>query len=280
MFLCEKRITYLSLFRDEVKNGNVGFVKFVDKNRECRMDLQLKKLPGCCDGSYPLYFINETGKESLGEIYVQAGEANVIRYFKTDEEKIILSEKQIVQREICGILIPLQNNCYVSGMWKEPSEQWENPPKDKVERNIQENLVSVEEKPDIRAAYHREEKECILSDDKWEQILGSYPQIHPFGDQRTFISMELKDFVILRAGYQKLLNNSFLLHGFYNYHHLILGPDMELGNKESDCFYVGVPGTYFEREKMVAVMFGFEGFECEGPVEIGKFGYYLRRVEL
>ena len=68
LFLCEKRITYLSLFRDEVKNGNVGFVKFVDKNRECRMDLQLKKLPGCCDGSYPLYFINETGKESLSEI--------------------------------------------------------------------------------------------------------------------------------------------------------------------------------------------------------------------
>lgn len=265
MFLCEKRITYLSLFRDEVKKGNIGFVKFVDKNRECRMDLQLKKLSGSCDGSYPLYFITETGKESLGEIYVQAGEANVIRYFKADEEKIMLSGKQITQREICGILIRFQDNCYASGLWKEPLEQLENPSKDKVETIAQENPVSAK---------------YSLSDDKWEQILSSYPKIHPFGDQRTFISMELKDFVILRAGYQKLLNNSFLLHGFYNYHHLILGPDMELGNRESDCFYVGVPGTYFEREKMVAVMFGFEGFECAGPVEIGKFGYYLRRVEL
>ena len=40
------------------------------------------------------------------------------------------------------------------------------------------------------------------------------------------------------------------------------------------------PGAYFEREKMVAVMFGFEGFECGGAVENGKFGYYMRRVEV
>ena len=60
---------------------------------------------------------------------------------------------------------------------------------------------------------------------------------------------------------------------------MILGPDKELGG-DGNCYYLGVPGTYFEREKMVAIMFGFEGFECDGAVEIGKFGYYMRRVEL
>ena len=79
---------------------------------------------------------------------------------------------------------------------------------------------------------------------------------------------------------QILINNSFLLHGFYNYRHLILGKDCRIGGGGDMCFYLGVPGVFFEREKMVAVMFGFEGFECAGPVEIGKFGYYLRSVEL
>ena len=110
--------------------------------------------------------------------------------------------------------------------------------------------------------------------------MNDYPQIHPFGDERVFISIEPKDFIILQASYQKLVNNSFLLHGFYNYRYLILGPDKEMGNGSGECFYLGVPGTYFEREKMVAVMFGFEGYECAGPVELGKFGFYMRKVEL
>ncbi len=118
------------------------------------------------------------------------------------------------------------------------------------------------------------------SEDKWQQLLRSYKKVHPFGDERVFLSIEPKDFIILRSPYQKLVNNSFLLHGFYNYRHMILGPDKELGAGDGSCFYLGVPGSYFEREKMVAIMFGFEGFECDGAVEVGKFGYYMRRVEL
>ena len=46
-------------------------------------------------------------------------------------------------------------------------------------------------------------------------------------------------------------------------------------------YYLGVPGVFYEREKMVALMFGFEAFECEsGDPKAGTFGYYLRKVEL
>ena len=42
-----------------------------------------------------------------------------------------------------------------------------------------------------------------------------------------------------------------------------------------------MPGVFYEREKMVAQMFGFEAFECpSGIVRAGEFGYYLRKVEL
>lgn len=112
-----------------------------------------------------------------------------------------------------------------------------------------------------------------LYENKWEQLLATYEQIHPYADNRIYVKLEPKDFIVLRENYQHLVNNSFLLHGFYNYRYLILG-------KEQD-FYLGVPGVFYEREKMVALMFGFEAFECEGgEAEEGKFGYYLRKVEL
>lgn len=112
-----------------------------------------------------------------------------------------------------------------------------------------------------------------LKEDKWEQLLDTYENIHPYGDGRVYVKLEPKDFVILQAKYQHLVNNSFLLHGFYNYRYIILG-------KEKD-YYLGVPGVFYEREKMVAQMFGFEAFECPGGnVRAGEFGYYLRKVEL
>jgi hypothetical protein len=42
-----------------------------------------------------------------------------------------------------------------------------------------------------------------------------------------------------------------------------------------------VPGNFYDREKQVAVMYGFESFECaKEPAGQGDFGYYMIRVEL
>lgn len=138
-------------------------------------------------------------------------------------------------------------------------------------------IIITEELPrqtqaDATAATYNTQ-EYSVKEDKWEQILDTYENIHPYGDERVYVKLEPKDFVILQSKYQHLVNNSFLLHGFYNYRYVILG-------KEED-YYLGVPGVFYEREKMVALMFGFEAFECPGgTVRAGEFGYYLRKVEL
>ncbi len=120
---------------------------------------------------------------------------------------------------------------------------------------------------------------AILSD-KWQQLMQVYPVVHPYEDERQYVSIEPKDFVIMSGDYQHLANNSFLLHGFYNYRHIILGKEKD-ATDPSGSFYLGVPGVYYEREKMVALMFGFEAFECRGgKAEPGKFGYYLRKVKI
>lgn len=122
--------------------------------------------------------------------------------------------------------------------------------------------------------------DSAILNDKWQQLMQVYPVIHPYEDDREYVTIEPKDFVIMSGDYQHLANNSFLLHGFYNYRHIILGKEKDTTNP-AGSFYLGVPGVYYEREKMVALMFGFEAFECRGgKAEPGKFGYYLRKVKI
>lgn len=115
-------------------------------------------------------------------------------------------------------------------------------------------------------------------EDKWKELCKKFEVVHPFGNREEYISIAPKDFIIFPEKYQNLVNNSFLLHGYYNYQHIILGKKEEGGK---NIYYLGVPGVYYEREKMVAIMFGFEGFECgDKKANNGGFGYYMRRVEL
>lgn len=117
-----------------------------------------------------------------------------------------------------------------------------------------------------------------MKDTKWEQLSSIYPHIHPFRDAREFLSVGPEDFVVLRERCYQMTHNSFLLHGYYNYRHLLL---MRQEMPEQVKYYIGVPGNFYEREKQVARMFGFESFEgTREPAWEGDFGYYLIAVEL
>jgi hypothetical protein len=117
-----------------------------------------------------------------------------------------------------------------------------------------------------------------IQEDKWKQLSALYPHVAPFQDDRDFLSIGPNDFVILNRNYHKMVNNSFLLHGYYNYEHLILLRRVKRG---TELFYIGVPGNYYEKEKQVALMYGFESFECKKePAQEGDFGYYMIPVDL
>ncbi len=79
----------------------------------------------------------------------------------------------------------------------------------------------------------------------------------------------------------RIANNSFLLHGFYNYHHLLY---ME----EDGNVWIGVPGIFHEREQEAANAFGFPEFRRLTNHEIQleenekntyeDFGYWCRQI--
>ena len=114
---------------------------------------------------------------------------------------------------------------------------------------------------------------------KWETLLEQYTCVHPFQDERLYLSITPEDFVLLSENDYHLRNNRFLLHGYYNYKHLILGKLPDSTGKEE--YYIGVPGLFYEQEKKMAILFGFEGFESRSmrPTD-GTFGYYMKRVVL
>lgn len=296
MFLYGKKIVYLSRYQDGKKEPGAGFVKFTGKSNEWCVEVRVKKDFCSREKDWVLYLLVKNEKIIVENLTVQACGLAAMRSFPVSGERISMKGKACDGKDISGIEIRGSGGTLIAGYLQEPAEEREptekkEPAGEKVPAGQMEHAGEKEParekemRQDFLAAdlgneLHKELQEIRSFDNKWEQLMNDYPQIHPFGDNRAFITIEPKDFIILQASYQKLVNNSFLLHGFYNYRYLILGPDKEIGEKDKECFYLGVPGTYFERERMVAVMFGFEGFECAGPVEIGKFGFYMRKVEL
>lgn len=157
---------------------------------------------------------------------------------------------------------------------EQPEPQQAIPPAEEEAQFHEEESAS--EAPFLRS--QRKMQAGQISPNKWEQLNRIYPKIQPFGDVREYLSIAPCDFVILSEHYQEMVQNSFLLHGYYNYGHLIL---TKIKEGIDDNYYLGVPGVYYEREKQAALLFGFEGFEGDGDaVQDGSFGYYMKRVEI
>ena len=145
---------------------------------------------------------------------------------------------------------------------------------------MDENSDEIKESECPTEVKENEEPQTVvrLLEDKWRQISAIYPHVQPFQDDRDFLSITPADFVMLTADSYRGANNSFLLHGFYNYRHLIL---TRLEQRGEILYYLGVPGNYYDREKQVAILFGFESFECaEEPAQEGDYGYYMMRVQI
>lgn len=292
MYFYHKRVVYLSLHQEDRQSSGWGFVRLTEKDGEYCFKLQAK-IPEGCREKYPVYLLIGKEKALVSEFMVQAGAMQGEFRLKVLEDVIYIGGNSYALSRLWGIEILLSENTWIRGIYQEePYSKAEKgvsaaelPEGQEAERQRQEPVGQNPEPekagdPEQELLQKSREAKPLSQGGKWEKLKEEYPQVHPFGDDRCFISLEPGDLVILPASFQKLLNNSFLLHGFYNYRHLILGPDRELSEEGEENFYIGVPGTYFEREKMVAVMFGFEGFEGKGPVEIGSFGYYMRKVNL
>lgn len=117
----------------------------------------------------------------------------------------------------------------------------------------------------------------------WESLAQNRTLYHPFDDRAAVcIQIELKHLRELPKCYWYLGNNSFLLHGFFNYHYLVVGRTGE------DRWFLGVPGIYQRQERVMAAIFGFPEFLAMAQEEkngeengepLNRFGCWCRYIE-
>lgn len=123
----------------------------------------------------------------------------------------------------------------------------------------------------------------------YARLMSQLPQMYPFEDDsvESCVRMELQDIGRMPMSCWIYGSNSFLLHGYYCYRHLILAKAVreKEGGKDGmseneDVYMMGVPGIWQHREQYMASMFGFRTFKpvSHEKQRSGAFGYWC--VEL
>ncbi|MDO5338147.1 MAG: DUF6128 domain-containing protein, partial [Eubacteriales bacterium] len=102
------------------------------------------------------------------------------------------------------------------------------------------------------------------------------PECDPFqdGEITQCRKIQIKDMTNFNRRDWALRNNRFLLYGYYQFGHLLLG------RLRDGQYILGVPGMYDQQERFMANMFGFPHFKHSPQVEIlqGKGGYWYRLI--
>lgn len=110
-------------------------------------------------------------------------------------------------------------------------------------------------------------------------ILNRFVRMYPFddGEIAECVRLEPRDIGLLPMTSWPLGNNSFLLHSYCNFRHLLFAKKL---TREGCHYFLMVPGTLNSRERQLAKMFGFENFKCSRRrcMRDGEFGYWYVEI--
>lgn len=314
----KQSICYLYEYEEYRQTRNVGFIKCIFQNDKVTFQIHGKGL--ACDKSMGLEMFLFTNKEDeycvdrVGEI---EGAQGVVNYMMTVEDMsyeqiniydgILLeskSQKQYVATwKQKSVLLKHRN---LESKYEENSVEVEK----ENEIETLENTKATDNIEVLECAEIIEGAEEVLEEiqkceeaftREVEQYKEEFAQEFWTAEQAQILNPEMKalpEEVVPEMGttYEKinrqgiaelshkdwrLANNNFLIHGYTNYHHLMI-------IREQGKAYLGIPGFYHKKEEAAARSFGFPNFhrlEDEGKElvdeELGtkeQFGYWCRPV--
>ena len=205
------------------------------------------------------FYVALWNEEMYGDLDIARAKVFQELQFGDDEETENLEEEQPEKKE--------QETVEESSEKKEQETVEELP-----EKKEQETVEESSEKKEQETVEESSEKKDLRKDDK---------DIDLQNFRRQIMKIQRGEISILPRCEWKLANNNFLLHGYYNYRHLVL---IDEGNQ----LKLGVPGIYHEREARAAATFGFPEFIAEADVNVTlepqernenqQFGYWCRQV--
>ena len=303
-----RKIKYLEWRKNQEKICTAGFVKAEGFGEQCKVQIRVTGWPAAADGAYEVWregqdetrmgTVSQGGRQGsrkLGDVILEDGKGSLVQKVSSAEEWFEAGKAE----RVCSIRIPIRKDEELYCQWSEYMPQIQ-PAEEVSAANAAESAEELRKTETAEEKENAEETEktegtvesevtteqkkisphtlTYLKEHKWQQLSEIYPHISPFRDERDYLSVTPGDFVILPERYYSLVGNSFLLHGYYNYGHLVLCRKLWRGQER---YYLGVPGNFFEREREVALLFGFESFESkQEPASDGDYGYYLKCIEL
>lgn len=156
--------------------------------------------------------------------------------------------------------------------WEVRKEMPPDSPPDHQEAFRSDSQNQKQPQPDSSKEFSKEDPTESL----WNRLRAAYPKVTAFecADGCEILVIKPQDIGLLPRENWVYGNNSFLLHGYYNYRYLILA---RLGKPgERGRYILGVPGHYGNNEKYMAAMFGFDRFvrSTRQPPRDSRFGYW------
>ena len=267
----------------------------------CQVEIHLKRT-GYTNVKCPVYlFVRENevivGVE-IGEIALVNGCGDFVRQLNCNG----VGETPYCMKDMKGILIFLDDTVMFASQWDERAIYRDNFKPYEETKEIPVEQAAVAEEPEESGQSEKLQVESVQAQqsgeqqseelqpeaqpsgdmwmDLWEKLNGMYGAKNLFENMPEIsgIHMELKDLRELPKKYWYLGSNSFLLHGFFNYRHLLLG---KVENESGRKWFIGVPGIYQNQEKVLAAVFGFPEFrqEKDTGVKTGQFGYWYRFMD-
>jgi len=273
-------IRYLYEYEQEKKMRNVGFVKVEQDVDQCVIHVHGKgfRMEENAQGLRVYLFWNTEDKcigipQGVTEV---PGPAVNWQLCYTPEDVGKKENYNLVN----GIILKDVNGHWYAAVWNDDvvnvcrMEMWK----------MEEDSVQGEEPECKKGLAQDEEPECkkeTLQDEESEsgKLEDDLEKEACLGGKVRKI--QRKDMVCLPRCEWRHANNSFLIHGYYNYHHLIL-------TVRDDRLKLGVPGVYHPQEEKAAESFGFPEFIPAEELDLKltdeekndreKFGYWCRDI--
>lgn len=267
-------IRYLYEYNEGRRIRNIGFVKVENQDNRCTMHIHGRGVDFGGEKMMEVLVFYAWGEDS---ILVSQGSVesatSVIHFILRFDEQDIGGQNEfdavqgvILRNAVGKNYVAVWNDTEVDVDRMITREAWE-------ERHAMEvETVAVREE-----AQEPDGEESIAVCEEQPDEVEEY--IPPKG--RTYEKIKRQDLARLPRKEWRLANNSFLLHGFYNYHHLLY-------IEEGENCWIGVPGIYHEKESAAARAFGFPQFHriTDESLELSDeetdryedFGYWCRAV--
>lgn len=289
----ERFITYMYAYENRIKGRNVGFVKVECRKDTCALEIHIRNL-GRFSGKCRTYLLmdeNVIGVE-LGTMIISYGQGQAIYYF--DRNDIEQSGYRLEQ--VKAVRVECGSQKFLASCWSEDAGNWiaqdisafmksENMQADNVVSNGEEQIQKNNAQMGMPhnsvynpARANQQESNAQFNPGYYNSESGNLSQLENTASQFPQSQIDRIDLADIRRLFptkQYYANNSFVIHGFMNYSHLIV---KTADNKK----YLGVPGIYEKPEEMMAKLFGFTEFvdektHSESQTE-GAFGYWLSQA--